>query len=50
MKLHENKELFNELITPSAKWRNIPQQAVERDYYIVMLLENLAKSECKRHL
>lgn len=45
MKLHENKELFKELISLTAKWRNIPQQAVERDYYIVMLLENLAKSE-----
>lgn len=46
MKLHENKELFLELISLTAKWRNILQQAVERDYYIVMLLENLVKSEC----
>ena len=35
MRLHENKEEFQELITLVAREKHIPESAVERDYYIV---------------
>ncbi len=44
MKLHEHKEEFDELIAIVAEWIGIPSAAVRRDYYIVLLMQNLAKS------
>lgn len=45
MKLHEYKSEFNDLISIVAIQKGIPELAVEKDYYIVMLLKNLADSE-----
>ena len=45
MILHKYEEEFKELIVQVAKYKNIPQSAVERDYYIVLLLNNLMNSE-----
>lgn len=45
MKLHKNKEEFSELIAIVAQYIGIPAAAVRRDYYIVMMLQNLGKSE-----
>lgn len=45
MKLHEFNEDFKDLISIVAVQKNLPESAIERDYYIVMLLDNLAKSE-----
>ena len=45
MKLHESIEEFKDLILLTAKYTNIPQLAISKDYNIVMLLDNLAKSE-----
>ena len=45
MKLHENQTEFRELITLTARDKHISEPAVERDYYIVRALKQLADSE-----
>ena len=45
MNLHENKELFEELALLTKQWRQLPLEAVVKDYYIVDLLHNLQNSE-----
>lgn len=45
MKLHEFPEEFHDLISVVAKEKHILESATERDYYIVLMLQNLAKSE-----
>ena len=45
MRLHEYQEEFRTLITIVSEYMHLPESAIERDYYIVMLLQNLAKSE-----
>ena len=45
MKLHEYQEEFRMLISIVAEKMHLPEAAIERDYYIVMLLQNLARSE-----
>ena len=44
MKLHTHPEEFRELITVVANEKHISESAVERDYYIVMMLKALADS------
>ena len=44
MKLHTHPEEFHELITVVANEKHISESAVERDYYIVMMLKALADS------
>ena len=44
MKLHTFPEEFRELITVVANDKHISESAVERDYYIVMMLKALANS------
>ena len=44
MKLHVFPEEFQELITVVANDKHISESAVERDYYIVMMLKTLADS------
>lgn len=45
MKLHEYHDEFGMLISLVAEYMHLPESAIERDYYIVMLLRNLANSE-----
>lgn len=45
MKLHGNPSEFRELISVVAAYKHLPESAIERDYYIVLLLNNLANSE-----
>ncbi len=45
MKLHEFHNEFKDLISIVATNKHLPEDAIERDYYIVMLLKNLADSE-----
>lgn len=45
MKLHIEKESFDNLITITAEYIGVPYSAVKRDYYIVKLLQNLQDSE-----
>jgi predicted nucleotidyltransferase component of viral defense system len=44
MKLHTHPEEFHELIAVVANEKHISESAVERDYYIVMMLKALADS------
>lgn len=44
MKLHTNPDEFHELISIVAQDTNISESAVERDYYIVMMLKALSES------
>lgn len=44
MKLHEYQYEFKDLISIVASKLHIPESAVERDYYIVLLLKNLENS------
>ena len=45
MKLHKHTDEFEELIDLTSKKINIPPAAVRKDYFITMLLGNLAVSE-----
>ena len=45
MKLHEFPSEFRDQISIVAKDKHLPESAIERDYYIVLLLKNLADSE-----
>lgn len=44
MNLHTHPDEFRELISASAKEKNISESAVERDYYIVLMLNALSES------
>lgn len=44
MNLHTNKDDFKDLCLLTSKYIGIPEDAVKRDYYIVMLLQNLQNS------
>ena len=41
MKLHEFEQEFRQLISIVARQKHISESAVERDYYIVMMLQKL---------
>lgn len=45
MNLHKNKKEFKQLITLVSQQLSIPESAIERDYYIVLMLYNLSNSE-----
>lgn len=45
MNLHEHTDDFSDLVSITAAYKHIPESAVERDYYIVLLLQNLENSE-----
>lgn len=45
MNLHTNTTVFEELISVTSDNLNLPPSAIRRDYYLVMLLRNLAMSE-----
>ncbi len=45
MKLHESVDEFRSFSALTAQYKHIPESAVLRDYYIVMLLDNLANSD-----
>lgn len=45
MLLHNHPDEFKSLITLTAREKHIPEQAVERDYFIVRSLQFLAESE-----
>lgn len=45
MKLSDNKQEFQELITLTARWRKIPEDAVKRDYFIIVMLRQLEQSK-----
>lgn len=47
MYLHENKQLFEEVISSTSELLNKPEQVVEKDYYVTMILKALSsKTDC----
>ena len=44
MKLHENKEIFQELITATSNHFNIRKSLIEKDYFIVLILKEASSS------
>ena len=47
--LHNDRELFEELIALVAEEMGLPEAAVLRDYYITYILDNLSQSDFKEH-
>lgn len=47
MYLHNNKELFKDVIEATAATQNRPVAIIEKDYYVTMILKLLAKYEPK---
>ncbi|MDA3886103.1 MAG: nucleotidyl transferase AbiEii/AbiGii toxin family protein, partial [Candidatus Delongbacteria bacterium] len=45
MKLHENKELFNQAIVATTQLKKIPESYVEKDYWITYVLKHIFSSE-----
>ena len=45
MKLSDNKQEFQELITLTVRWRKIPEDAVRKDYFIIVMLRQLEESK-----
>lgn len=45
MRFHKDKEQFEVLSQIVSRWKNIPIEAIKRDYLIVMILQKLASSE-----
>ena len=45
MKLHEFPNAFRDLISIVSADKHLPESTIERDYYIVLLLQKLANSE-----
>lgn len=45
MKLHENKELFQDAVIATAQQMGIPEIYVEKDYWVTYTLYNIFKSE-----
>lgn len=45
MKLHEDIEVFEELIQLTSRYKNIPEMAIRRDYFITLVLLRLSQNE-----
>lgn len=45
MYLHEDKELFKEIIGASGDYLGVSQETVEKDYYMTMILNRLSQAE-----
>lgn len=41
--LHEQTRLFADVITETANCMSLPEAVIEKDYYVTMLLQGLAK-------
>lgn len=45
MYLHENRELFEELIDAASDYMGVNRETIEKDYYVTILLKKLAETE-----
>lgn len=45
MKLHENKELFQDAITATSQQKGIPEIYVEKDYWVTLALHVIFNNE-----
>ncbi len=44
MTLHQNKELFSELLIQTAQMVGLPEVYIEKDYWVTYVLKHLSKS------
>ncbi len=45
MKLHENKELFQDAITATSQQKRIPEIYIEKDYWVTLALHAIFNNE-----
>lgn len=45
MYLHEDRELFREVLDGTSNYFGVSREAVEKDYYVTMILKKLAQTE-----
>lgn len=45
MKLHENKELFQDAITATSQQKGIPEIYIEKDYWVTIALHAIFNNE-----
>lgn len=45
MYLHEDREIFKEVISMTSDFLGVGQETVEKDYYVTMILKKLAQTE-----
>lgn len=45
MKLHENKELFQDAVTATSQQKGIPEIYVEKDYWVTLALHAIFNNE-----
>lgn len=45
MYLHEDRELFGEVVDAASDFHQVSRETVEKDYYVTMILNRLAKTE-----
>lgn len=50
MDLHNNKDVFEELVTATARQLGLPEVYVEKDYWVTKMLLNLAQSDFSSQL
>jgi len=50
MRLHEDKELFEQVLTLTADSMKIDAAIIEKDYFVTMLLQEIARRQPAKHL
>ncbi|WP_252090358.1 nucleotidyl transferase AbiEii/AbiGii toxin family protein [Pseudomonas sp. MWU13-3659] len=50
MKLHEDKDAFQEFVQLTAQFMRVPESYVEKDYWVTRALKNLSVPEMSRHI
>ena len=43
MRLHKEKELFEQVVLGTSEWKQVPPAIIEKDYYVTLLLGELTK-------
>ena len=43
MRLHKEKELFEQVVLGASEWKQVPPAIIEKDYYVTLVLGELAK-------
>ena len=43
MELHENKELFKEIVVQASEFFDIDESLIEKDYYVTLMLRSAAR-------
>ena len=43
MRLHKEKELFEQVVLSASEWKKVPPAIIEKDYYVTLVLGEIAK-------